>query len=154
MGNPGDYLVAKARTGMMQIPAHRVLLLDSEGVKRTASIVREDHSARWLTIEGTQAYRPSYWHKDVYDLLLEAAPWTADTLVEAIEVLLLRYGVLAPTIVTTANLRRAQHSLDSAWARWNEVFMESFGTICDGCEICADTPAWYVHRVYEELHLE
>lgn len=153
MASPGEYVVATVRTGARELPAERISFIDAEGTRRSAAIFREENSCRWLTVEDAEVYRRSFWQQDVYDYLVLSAPWVADTRAEAVEVLLLRYGVIAPTLTTPLAFKRAAASIENAHERWSAVFMERFGAICEGCSACEESPEWYVHRLYEAFEL-
>lgn len=149
MSEPGEYVVSTVRTGLRELPAERIAFIDSEGTRRSAAIFREENCCRWLTVEDAEVYRRSFWQQDVYDYLVLSAPWVADTRNEAVEVLLLRYGILAPTLITPLAFKNATTNIENAQERWTAVFMESFGAICEGCDACAESPEWYIHRLYE-----
>lgn len=149
MGEPGTFIMAPARTGFAQHYGHRMELIDAEGVRRSVTIVREENCLRWLTIEGRETYRPTFWQRDVYDLLMESYPWVADTAEQAIQVFMNRYGVVAPSVVNPWAAKRLLLWKDSSLSRWQEVFSERHGVICEGCEACETAPEWFIHRLFD-----
>jgi hypothetical protein len=149
LGEEGTFVMSRAFTGGTPHFGHRIDLIDAEGRKRSVCIVREDNCLRWLTFEGRETHRTGFWRRDVYDLLLESYPFIADTAEEAIEDFMHRYGVIAPSVVTNWGVRRMLMRSETTVERWQAVFIENYGEICSGCDVCEEAPSWYIHRVFD-----
>ncbi len=148
-GVPGTYYVNQRRPGPWDWDAFWIRLTDATGTVRSATMFREGVTEKWLTVETGQPLRGSWFEKDVYDFLMASHPRIADSAQESTELWLLHYGVLPTTIANTFHARRAMQRLASGSIRWAAAFDTQYGRICAGCQVCAEAPEWFVHRVIE-----
>lgn len=108
-----------------------------DGKMRRTFIGRESTSGLWIPSLLETPTVPLIWSLDVFDALAASRPFVFFSLEEAVQLTLLRSGVLHPGVGLTRTARQLREGLENMSERWAEAFVSSFGTsVCDGCEEC------------------
>lgn len=108
-----------------------------DGEMRRTFIGREGTSGLWIPELLQTPATPLIWSLDVYDALALSRPFAYFSLEEAVQMTLLRSGVLHPGVGLSRTARQLREGLASMDERWAEAFVSSFGTsVCDGCAEC------------------
>lgn len=108
-----------------------------DGEMRRIFIGRESTSGLWLPSLLPTPSTPLIWSLDVFDALAASRPFVFFSLQEAVEMTLLRSGVLHPGVGLSRTARQLREGLENMHERWAEAFTSSFGTsVCDGCGEC------------------
>ena len=108
-----------------------------DGEMRRTFIGRESTSGLWLPSLVETPATPLIWSLDVYDALARSRPFVFFSLEEAVQMTLLRSGVLHPGVGLSRTARLLREGLENMHERWAEAFVSSFGTsVCDGCAEC------------------